>query len=322
MEKIPKTNHDNWDMSGVEFLKPPEKSSEDQAFEHLISAAESTSIEVLKNLNYTNPEAKTEFLADPTLERPHYEYGNLHPEQAVQNLEQIRELRKVILGADFAHKKQLILEEVLDFNARKNRFVLACAEYDQNPTFENKIAQQQANIALYGEPDEDTFWALLNEKIDSIDPDALSPEDKTQYDELLTMIGLRKRPAKGYYRPSEETIQRFREGTQIFFESIFKHIPEDQEEFTPADAAKIANDVIADILDDDTKWHAEVKPNASWASVGQTSKVISFPGKRNRGNYDRLSLTKILGHELGTHALRAMPFENADISMFRTGFSE
>jgi len=35
-----------------------------------------------------------------------------------------------------------------------------------------------ANEALYGAPDEDTFYALLKEKIDSIDYDSLSDEDK------------------------------------------------------------------------------------------------------------------------------------------------
>ena len=177
---------------------------------------------------------------------------------------------------------------------------------------------KKTNAELYGVPDKDTFYALLAQKLDKIDTETLSTEDRQQYDELRQMLGELPTDIKPFYAPKQETIDRFGEMMRIFYEPFLKHIPEGQETFMAQDAADIVNRAINSEVGEETDWRAEVNPNAGLASVSSSNKVIKFPGARSNGDYTRLELEKIIVHELGTHALKAMTYEDATIKAFRS----
>lgn len=294
----------------------------ERTFSEILEAADSTDINILSNLNNTNPEAKEEFLNNPNLEKPNNTYDKLKGDEYVRNLQVIDELEQEIPEANLNHKQSLLLQSELDFNRKKNNLALATYNYNHAETEDEKefakLEHEISNRELYGLPDEDTYLALLNQKIEQIDVERLSPEDRVMYDELMSMLGDRKIPDKKPYAPNPEIVSRYGAMVRVFYHNFLKHIPQDQDEFTPEDAASITNEIIREEIGPETDWHAKVNPNAGWASVGAKSKVIKFPGARSKGNYDRDSLAAILVHELGTHALRAMSYEDVDIKIFRS----
>lgn len=221
-----------------------------------------------------------------------------------------------------AFREKLLLKTEYNFSKKKNRLALATARYNAATTPEEKqiasTEHQKANAELYGVPDKNTFYALLAQKLDKIDTETLSTEDRQQYDELRQMLGELPTDIKPLYAPKQETIDRFGEMMRIFYEPFLKHIPEGQETFMAQDAADIFNRAINSEVGEETDWRAEVNPNAGLVSVSSSNKVIKFPGARNKGDYTRLELEKIIVHELGTHALRAMAYEDATIKAFRS----
>ncbi len=307
----------------VESLADDEKEVVPRTFADFNKIADETNIPILTHLNSTNPEAKADFLADSTLERPRNHWDKLDAPRYERNLANIAAAEAEIEetpGLAFREKQLLKME--YDFSRKKNRLALATAHYNAANTPEEKrvasAEHQTANAELYGMPDKDTFYALLTQKLDKIDTRTLSTEDRQQYDELKQMLGELPTDIKPLYAPKQETVDRFGEMMRIFYEPFLKHIPEGQETFTAQDAADIVNRAISGEVGEETDWHAEVNPNAGLASVSSSNKVVKFPGARSKGDYTRLELEKIIVHELGTHALRAMAYEDTTIRAFRS----
>lgn len=307
----------------VESLADDEKEVAPHAFTDFNKIADETDIPILTHLNSTNPEAKADFLTDPTLERPRNQWAKLDAPRYERNLSAIAAAETEMEEAPgLAFREKLLLKTEFDFSKKKNRLALATARYNAANTPEEKqitsAEHQIANVELYGMPDEDTFYALLAQKLDKIDVKSLSAEDRRQYEELKQMLGELPADVKPLYTPKQETIDRFGEMMRIFYEPFLKHIPEDQETFTAQDAANIVNRTINSEIGEKTDWYAEVNPNAGLASVSSGSKVVKFPGARSKGDYTRLELEKIIVHELGTHALRSMAYEDSTIKAFRS----
>ena len=285
---------------------------------------EESNIEILKQLNSTNPEAKFEFLSSQITERrPRNEYGNLDASLCEKNLERLGTVEAQIESAELPYREKLLLREELARTTKKNRLALATAKYNLATTPEERQAaqaeQQAANVKMYGMPDEDTFYALLKQKLSKINVESLSPEDRKQYDELLNMLGELPEESKPLYAPRQETIDKFAEMVKLFYEPFLKHIPEDKEIFTVQEVADIVNEIIADEIGDKTEtgWSAVVIPNAAMASVNAKTKQVKFPGARSKGDYTKKDLEKIIMHELGVHALRSIVTEDSTIKAFR-----
>ena len=316
------TNND-WDTVAHPDTGNEQEVEAPRAFEIYNSIADKTDIPILTHLNSTNPEAKTEFLSNPTLERPNNEWAKLEPSLYGENIAKIEAAESQLENDDrLSHREKLLLKIEFSYIKKKNRLALATAEYDSATTPEEqqtaRIEHQKANAELYGVPDEGTFYALLKQKIDKIDVDSLSPEDRQEYDELMSMLGDLPTSTEPLYTPQQSTIDRFGEMVKIFYEPFLRHVPKNKESFTAQDAADIVNEIISDEISEETAWHARVKPEAGMASVGSKSKVINFPGARSKGDYTTRELEKIIVHELGTHALRGIAYEDSTIQVFRS----
>ena len=316
------TNND-WDAVAHPDASEEQEVEAPRAFEFYNNIADEADIPILTHLNSTNPEAKTEFLSNPALERPNNEWAKLKPSLYEENIAKIEAAESQLENDDrLSHREKLLLKIEFSYIKKKNRLALATAEYNSATTPEEqqtaRIEHQKANAELYGIPDEGTFYALLKQKIDKIDVDSLSPEDRQEYDELMSMLGDLPTSTEPLYAPQQSTIDRFGEMVKIFYEPFLRHIPEDKESFTAQDATDIVNEIIHDEIGEETAWHARVKPKAGMASVGSKSKVINFPGARSKGDYTTQELEKIIVHELGTHALRGIAYEDSTIQIFRT----
>ncbi len=294
-----------------------EKSSD---FSELLEKASSTSITVYEVLNPTNrAAAKAEFFNNPNLTRPNFEQGNIDEENIASNLKTIADVYEQMGTATLSNVEELTLQIITDDVAKKNAFVQDCISYNSAVTPEEKATYAEAhrftNEALYGTPDEDTFYSLLSEGLASIPVDTLSEDDKKIYDSLISEIGELKPVSSERFKPSPETVERFSEMINLLFENFWQHIPEDKDEFTTEEACNIANEIITEEIGlEHTDYRAVMSKDDSSVSVNHDKRAIIFPVERASGNFSRLGLKKILAHELCTHAYRAMVYEDYGIS--------
>lgn len=315
-------NGQQWDsLSSIPFNKAEASLSD------IAGDIASTDVTVYERLNASNDAAaKDEFLKNPNLTHPNNEYGNLDSNEVKDNLEALSIIKTKIEQAPLSEQQKYLLQILYTDCYKKNDFLLANIEYNNASTLEKKQEaaehHREANEALYGKADEDTFYTLLREKLATIDADSLSPEDKTKYDKLLNDIGPLKEVANSRFRPKPETVQRFGEYVREFFKGFLKHIPADQEEFTGSDMAEIVNEIITEELSDEPNsetmpYQAIVSSSASNASANHETRQIIFS---DRKTYPRNKAAAIIVHELGTHVLRAIPYVGQDIASFSTGF--
>ncbi len=299
-----------------------------------------TDIDVIEVLNNTNPDAKEEFLTNKELSKPHNIYGQLDIKQVEQNIDTIISLQKELELYKIPEKKRLLADLVLESNLKKNRFVQANYLYTHSSPDGREAAAREhkkANIALYGEPDEDVFWSVLGEKLSAIPVDSLSKEDKIMYDELLEMLGPLHTAKGRVFRPGKETMDWFSYVLEQFYAGFLAHIPQKQQVFSIEEACAITNEIIASELGevpgadispmgadiapdlDPAEWKATVIPTGAVASVDCKYKTIKFPGRRSRGAYTREELIAIIIHELGVHALRSLVYEDCEMKAFSLG---
>lgn len=284
------------------------------SFEHLVSDIERADVTVYEKLNTTNAKAaREEFLSDSSLVHPNNIYGNLDQAEVFENLAKLDAAESELTEAGIPDKQKHYLDLIIDDYRRANDFLAANVAYNSATTPEEKAEaaayHREANEAYYGKADEDTFYALLQEKLDKIDLDKLRPEDKTTYESLLEAIGPIKTIERDRFKPQPETVARFSELIQAFFETPLSHIPKNQETFTPDEAASITNEILRDEFGSNTAYHALVAPERANASVDHADRLIIFPGSRPKGDYTRKDLESIIVHELGTHVYRAMNYE-------------
>lgn len=302
-------------------IAKPERAS---TLEQLISDIDSAGVTVYEKLNATNLKAaREEFLSDSTLACPNNIYGNLDPDEVSRNLQTLDEAEASLSSDDISDKQRRYAAIIIDDYRRANDFLAANIAYNSAATPEEKAEatayHHETNEAYYGKSDEDTFYTLLQEKLDKIHPDKLRPEDQAIYQSLLVAIGPRRSVQKDRFKPKPETIAQFSDLVQKFFEGPLSHIPEGQETFTPEEAANITNEILRDEFGGDTAYHASVAPERTSASVDHADRSITFPGSRPKGDYTRKDLESIIIHELGTHVYRAINYEGHPLGALSHG---
>ena len=288
-------------------------------FPEILKEISSTNITVYEVLSPTNQDAaRQEFTNNPDLITPHYEYGKLEPDRIATNLGAIAEIYTQLDTTPLTGPERPTLQVLTDDVAKKNAFVQSCIEYNAAATAEEKEkaakAHRFAGEALYGTPDEATFYALLSGELAKINQEALTPEDCRLYDSLISDIGEIKPIATEQFKPKPETVKRFSEMINLLFENFWPHIPEGKDEFTTKEACDITNEIIRDEIGEGaTEYRAVMSDTAKNVSTKHDDRTIIFPVNRSAGNFSRLGLKKILVHELGTHAYRALNYEDSDI---------
>lgn len=296
------------------------------SFEDIISEIDNADVTVYEKLNPTNMKAaRDEFLSDSSLVHPNNIYGNLNLEEVSANLTALDIAEgELAQGDDISDKQRRYAELIIQDHRLANDFLVANIAYNSAETPAEKaeaaLYHREANEAYYGKPDEATFSALLQEKLNKIQLKQLRPDDQELYQSLLESIGPLEEASQNRFKPQPETVARFSEIIQDFFADPFSHIPEDQTTFTPEETASITNEILCDELGgDSTDYHATVDPERANASVDHNERLIVFPGARPKGNYTRDELKTIIVHELGTHVYRALNYESHSLGAFSHG---
>lgn len=291
-------------------------------YEKLLEKISSTDIVVYELLNYANKDAKDEFLANPEMSRPNFEY-DIDEETINANLATIQGVYNSLDSAEgLSRQEELTLRILTDENAKRNAFVRDTLDYNAAETPEEKSKAAEAHKfsgeALYGRPDEAVFTSLLKDELGKIKPENLSDDDRKTYESLLEEIGDLGDESADRFRPKPETVEKFSTIIhELFGKQFFRHIPEDKDEFTPAEACEIAAEIIREEIGEDaTQYRAVMDDKIKNCSVNHLTREIKFPVERatGNGNFSRLELQKILVHELGTHAYRAAVYEDHEVS--------
>lgn len=289
----------------------------------IIDRIDETNVVVYEKLNASNDKAaKAEFLANPDLVHPNNEYGNLSEGEIRRNLEELDLVEQNLGNSRMSDKEKRLVMMVLKDSKKKNEFLAANLAYNGASTPEEKAEMaewhKEANANLYGEPDESVFYALLEEKIASINPEQLSDEERSIYSRLASQVDAPEGVESKRFRPKPETIERFSELVKEFFGSFLKHIPENQENFSSEEAAGIVNEIIdTELGSDEVDYHAVVDEKVANASASRG--VIKFPAD---ATYNKERLSALIVHELGTHAMRAMPYQSQEIKSFATSLPD
>lgn len=292
------------------------------AFGELVGQIASTDVEVYKRLNASNDkEAKAEFVERPELVHPRNEYGNLDAEEVRRNLGTLDMVEEQLVGAGLSDKRQRLVGLLVEDCRRKNVFLAANLAYNDATTEEEKAQaaefHRQANEALYGRPDEQTFYTLLNEQLAQIKVEELSEEDRALYDRMMEQIGPIEQPEGGRFKPRPETVERFAELTEHFFGGFLAHIPDGQEEFSSEEVVGILNEILeTEFGEGEVPYRAVVDEKASNADASHEQRLINFPPGKT---YSRAKVKGLMVHELGTHVMRAIPYMDSEIRAFSTG---
>lgn len=273
-------------------------------------------------------EAKTEFLSNQRLVRPRFAYNEMASTEAKSLQANIKKSLK-----ELQLDKDLTVEQKDYFRVELGRYwyelelILAARSFNNSTSRATREVQaerfRRANEAVYGRFHADTFWSLFRERVARIDYAKLSDAERKIYHEMLESIGVMRRNRKKRFAPRPKTVRAFGDKMRGLYSHLLRHIPDDQEEFTPQDAAKITNEIIRDeigVWNTATKrgtgFRAVVDETRSTAAVSLMEKRIYFPGKRSAGNYSRLELEKIIVHEFGVHVVRALTAEHQDLRVF------
>lgn len=291
------------------------ESSPDNIFEETIERLNDSDVIVYECLNASNDRAaKDEFLENPDLAHPNNEYGNLDEARVIQNVKTIKEIRNSI-GDNFSEKQKALINILATEYLKKNSFLAANIAYNEALTEEEKQTaaewHHEANAELYGEPDENTFYCLLNEKLSEINPK--TPEEEQKFIELKGKIGYVPENVTPRFKPKTETVERFSEIVKDFYGGFLEHIPEEKEEFTSEEAVGIVNEILNDEFDGDAGYRAVIDSSTSNASANHEERVIKFPEGKV---YSRKKAASLIVHELGTHVMRAIPYIDSDIDAF------
>ena len=284
----------------------------------IIDEIDKTDVVVFEKLNASNDKAaKAEFLENPNLIHPNNEYGNLDESEVRRNIEELDLIERRLESSWMNDKEKRLAYMVLEDNRKKNEFLAANLAYNSasTPDEKAKMAEwhKEANINLYGEPDKNTFYALLEEKISDINPEQLATDEREIYDKLVDQIDIPEGAESRRFRPKPETIERFSELVKDFYGNFLKHIPAEQEKFSSEDAVRIVNEIINTEFGSDEVYHAIVDERVSNASAGHG--VIKFPAD---AVYSKERLSALIVHELGTHAMRSIPYQSQEIKPFAT----
>ena len=100
----------------------------------------------------------------------------------LENLKELDRIKEEINETSMSEKEKRALEVFWDDNKRKNDFLISNYVYNTAKTPEEKEEakkwHEEVNEALYGKPDEGTFYAILREKLESISPE--TEEEKAE----------------------------------------------------------------------------------------------------------------------------------------------
>ncbi len=180
--------------------------------------------------------------------------------------------------------------------------------------FGNLLRYEYQMICSMREDFRETMWyqehcAKMAEELDGLLSEIPYVAEKIRVSRIVTLeeLGL----------PELSVFHDFQELIFEKFEGIFEHIPWGCEKMSAEEVVDLLNKVLAKIYLGETGFRAKLTTAGKPVSVNQIERVIKIPREREFSVLDVQAL--ILGHELGVHAMRGIPFEKCDFTALSRG---
>lgn len=178
------------------------------------------------------------------------------------------------------------------------------------------------NVELYGEPDKDTYYSLLSEKIANISSKERSPEAQAIFDELKALLpteAFNPELATARFRPSDETIAWMHGAVHSLTEGMLSHVPDTDELIDSAGLCTIFENILREEFGEAAKDWRVVHKEANAISVGAKSEVVIVP--ISRPPMSVAEVRRLIAHELGIHMITALTGASTDIKPLNYGLA-
>lgn len=284
----------------------------------ILKIIDKTSIDEIKMLNNTNPDAKEEFINDDSLIKPSNVYDDLDICLVEKN---IKKIVKAVNEVDIKTFEGSLLSKLLFNNLHKNDLVRMCYEYNHGKKDEDiRHRMIMQNKIIYGELDRDEFRKILSETYNKIDVKSLNAEEQKEFERLNELLPYIPKCKERPYKPSQRVLDRFSQMCEIFLGDILRHVPK-KDKYTVNDVCDIINEIFDEELNG-YGWCVKIREHAGYASVSQEDKIFYVPGKRSKGDYDYKSIRALIAHEIGVHVLRSIPYQKCKIKDMSLGMPD
>lgn len=268
-------------------------------------------------------EQKELFLMDE-IESPNHVYDRLESEDIDARYLQIDQLGRNLLTDEAMSPKYTDVYESFINKYLKMTEMLIDAKLIKNADSSTEAVHaserfMRNNIELYGAPDKETYYALLNSKMAPIAKKELVGHAATLQEELLSMVNYQEADRSSErFTPSTETIEWVGEVVHELYDGMLSHVP-DQDMFTPAQIRDLFDTILREEFGDSAEgWTVDLEPATS-INVKAPEKRVVIPEARK--DITQAKMKELVVHELGVHVLRAISGATTDLGPMETGFA-
>lgn len=198
----------------------------------------------------------------------------------------------------------------------------------------DKESLQAMSLAYYGHQiDSGLVSSLLNDTLAVMDKNDGNWQDEDlelvrEIGTILSLHGLSKVWSPSFrcdtpiYHPSDETVRKFGELAKLNLNRILRHLPHKEGIYPAEEVVELTNKILGMEYKDMTQYRAAVNEKGRIFSVDTGKYIAKVPRERSKGpiDYDTL-YASWFGHEIGTHVLRAIPYEDVEMKEFSVGYT-
>lgn len=273
-------------------------------------------------------EARTEFLQTSSLRTPNFRYDQ--PAQSVdyltKTMRKLDQLKtQMVKEPHLSANERSLVALLLKSTQQQVALLLAASEYRHESMNESaKKRFTSCNWLRYGAPDRNTTLSLLRLELDEIQVQKFTINETEIYHELIASLpdDYQQYQTVDFFVPKNRTIRNFERLFRRYMEPFFRHIPQDQIEFSAEEVKEIVNQTIDQELRpwSGTQFRAEISETKSTLDVDQSTRILWIPRSRAKGPYTRdVVESVVLGHEM-IHLFRGIPFEKCSVPALAYGF--
>ena len=309
-------------MSEIYAVNPFEL-NRDPSVEELFDTLLAVEPKPIGNFVPTNAAEQKDLFFDGTIRNPDHQYDKLSAIDFEANRTEILDVTNQLVDHEDTPLKYK--DTYVNFGQNylnKTIYMEKVNQYKQAEDGETKDALRadlmKMNIELYGEPDEQTYRSILNEKLDVIKNKELSGEAATIRDELMGLVGDVETSNVERFHPSEETVAWMNEIAHSLYDGMLDHIP-DEKTFEDAAIKAVFEDILLEEFGESAKgWKVDVE-KAQSINVKAGEKRLVIPEGRK---VSQAELRDLVVHELGVHFMRSVMGDQTDLLPLRLGLSE
>ena len=219
-----------------------------------------------------------------------------------------------------------VYEEFIRQNLVQADLAMAMKSYNEAVTADAKSSAREEfmrlNVELYGEPDKETYYSLLSEKMANISSKERSPEAQVIFNQLKDILpteACNPELVAARFRPSSETVAWVHEVVHGLFDGLLRHVPDTDELIDSAHLRDIFEVIIREEFGEAAKDWRVLYKDAKAISVGAQSKVVTVPV--DRPPVSTAEARRLVVHEIGIHMITALTGASTDITPLGYGLA-